>query len=261
MNNLWKITPVAVATLPVPGWECVFGRNDCSMQDLTFWVWILRCGDKVGLIDSGLPTGADLESLNDANQTLDAQSVFTVKKQLQDVLREENIKPEEIDFVLVSQLITYSTGGLIHDNFPVAHVYCAWEGMREFLTSNPGHPPRDFYLTSESWIYLRDLLIEKRVTFVQSRVQVAPGLIFDPTGGHHPGSAGIQIQTAQGVIGILETAFVRENIQRGVPIGVAENAAQCREVILNYKKECDLVLAGHDPEADRCLEEFLSKLG
>lgn len=30
-----------------------------------------------------------------------------------------------------------------------------------------------------------------------------------------------------------------------IPIGIAENVSECREVIRRYKRECDLVLAGH----------------
>ncbi len=258
MKDTWTLTPVAFASLPVPGWECVFGRNDCTMQDLIFWVWLLRCGDKICLIDAGLPTGADLERLNEANQKLDPQSIFTIKQDLRNALARDNIRPEDIDFVLISQLITYCTGGLIRENFPSAHVYCAWDGMREFLTSTPGHPPRDFYLTAESWTFFRELLIENRLTFAESKVEVAPGLFFEPTGGHHPGSAGIRAQTERGVVGILETAFIQENIDRTIPIGIAEDAARCRQVIQTYKRECDLVLAGHDPRADQTLKKFLA---
>lgn len=258
MENIWTIEPVAIATLPVPAWECVFGRNDCSMRDLTFWTWILRCGDKIGLIDTGLPIGPALAQLNKANQKIDPKSVFSVQRELKDLFAEKSIRAVNIDFVLITQLITYCTGGLIRENFPSAHVYCAWEGMQEFLTCNPGHPPREFYLTPESWAYTRDLLVEERITFAKSPVEVAPGLIFEPTGGHHPGSAGVRVQTAKGIVGILETAFIEENVSSGLPIGIAENASLCREVIATYKSTCDLVLAGHEPQAHQQLISFLS---
>lgn len=261
MNNstpIWQVKPVAVATLPVPGWECVFGRNDCALRDITFWVWILRCGNQVALIDTGLPVGASLDKLNRANQTLDPSSVFTVHRSLSDVLREENLAPEDIDFVLITQLITYATGGMLPALLPKARVYCAWEGMREFLTAMPGHPPREFYLTPESWAWCRDLLIENRLFFAEQITEIAPGLRFEPTGGHHPGSAGVRVQTAAGVVGILETAFIQENITLGAPIGIAEDAARCREVIKTYRQECDLAIAGHEPKAAELLAQFMS---
>ncbi|HET6410277.1 MAG TPA: hypothetical protein VFG14_20470 [Chthoniobacteraceae bacterium] len=255
--NHWQIKPVAMATLPVPGWECLFGRNDCQMRDLTFWVWILRRGDTIGLIDTGLPTGADLDSLNRANQQVDPQCLFTVHRNLDDLLQSEGILPEAVQFALISQMVTYSTGGLTRENLPNARVYCAWEGMRELLTRKPNHPPREFYLTGQSWLYFHELLVEDRLVFAEEAVEVAPGVIFEPTGGHHPGSAGVRIGTARGSIGILETAFVQTNIEQEIPIGIAEDAARCREAIRTYNRECDFTIAGHEPAAERLLAEFM----
>lgn len=256
MSTHWTIKPIPIATLPVPGWECLFGKNDCSMRDLVFWVWVLRQGDRVGLIDAGCPEGADLEALNAANATMDPRSVFTIHRTLADVLVEENISPDAVEFVLITQLITYCTGGLNAQNLPHAKVWCAWDGMKEFLTETPGHPPREFYLTKESWTYVRELLVEKRLNFAETATEVAEGILFEPTSGHHPGSAGVRIQTERGVVGILETAFVQENIELETPIGIAENASKCREVIREYKKSCALVLAGHEPGLKEILNQF-----
>jgi len=257
MENIWSIKPYAVATLPVPGWECVFGRNDCTMRGITFWIWVLRCGGITALIDTGLPAGSDLDDLNRANQGLDAESVFTVHTTLAQILAAEKLSPADVNFALITQLVTYSTGGLSKLTLPNAKIYCAWEGMSELLTQNPGHPPKSFYFTPESWNYLRDLLIEDRIVFAKSAITVAPGLVYEPTGGHHPASAGVRVSTAKGVVGILETAFVQENVEKEIPIGIAENAAQCREAIRQYRAECALTIAGHEPTADQLLKNFL----
>jgi hypothetical protein len=74
-----------------------------------------------------------------------------------------------------------------------------------------------------------------------------PGVFFETTGGHHPGSAGVRVATSAGVVGLLETAFVQRNVDEVVPIGIAENAALCRKVISRYRRECDLVIPIHDP--------------
>jgi len=257
MSSVWTITPHAIATLPVPGWECLFGRNDCSLHNLTFWIWVLRCGDQVALIDTGLPAGSDLEALDQANQGVDPKCVFTPHQTLTQILEKEQIPASAVRFVLISQLVTYSTGGLAARSFPNATFYCAWQGMSELLTQSPGHPPKEFYFTADSWNSLRDLLIEGRIVFAQGSIEVAPGLLYEPTGGHHPGSAGVQVKTGAGVVGILETAFVQENVEKEIPIGIAENTAECRYVIRRYRKECALTLAGHEPSADQLLQSFL----
>lgn len=259
MHDTWSISPHAIATLPVPMWECLFAKNDCSLKEITFWIWILRCGDKIALIDTGLPSGPDLDALNLANQSVDGGCIFSQKRSLTDVLAEERISPHDISFVLLTQLVTYSTGGLHPSAFPNATVYCAWKGMEELLTESPGHPPKPFYFTRDSWTALYDLLTDRRLVFAREETTVAPGLSYDPTGGHHPGSAGVKIRTAKGLVGIIETAFIQENITEIRPIGIAENAALCRQVIRAYRNQCDLVLAGHEPEAHLLLRSFLDR--
>jgi hypothetical protein len=76
---------------------------------------------------------------------------------------------------------------------------------------------------------------------------IAPGIQFETTGGHHPGSAALQIATQEGVTGLLEAAFLERNVADGLPIGIAEDAALCRRVINRYRRECDQVIALHDP--------------
>lgn len=257
MSNFWTISPHVVATLPIPGWECLFGKNDTSMRTITFWVWVLRCGDKVALIDTGLPIGKDLAALDKANQSIDDALVFTPYKSIAEILAEEGLTAADVNFVLISQLVTYSTGGLTQDAFPNAIIYCAWRGMEELLTECPGHPPRAFYFTHDSWISLHKFLLEERLVFARAQIEVAPGLYYEPTGGHHPGSAGVKIQTVKGIVGILETAFIQENIAQGRPIGIAEDVSTCRKAILNYRNGCALALAGHEPKAADLLREFL----
>jgi hypothetical protein len=49
------------------------------------------------------------------------------------------------------------------------------------------------------------------------------------------------------LVGILETAFLKRNVDEELPIGVAEDAAACRRAIQRYKRICDIVAADHEP--------------
>jgi glyoxylase-like metal-dependent hydrolase (beta-lactamase superfamily II) len=246
--SLHELQACQVAILPVPGWECFFARNDTEFRPLSFYVWIVKNEDKVGLIDTGLPLDeAERPRLQEACQGLDRRCVFTNIVTLDELYRQYHLSPNSIDFVLLTQTITYHSGGLLPQLFPRAQVYLSRAGIMEFLLRSPGHPPRDLYFTEDSWSFLHRLLIEERLHLVDDPVEVAPGLIFETTGGHHPGSAGVRVRTSQGIVGILETAFLRGNVEEAHPIGIAENVALCRQVIERYNRECDLVLAGHDP--------------
>lgn len=243
----YSIRAIPVAELPVPGWECFFGRHDISFHTLVFYVWILRGDGKTIVVDAGPPPGeSDMRALVEACQKIDPQSRMRRLRSLEDVYMDAGIRPAQVDILLLTQPITYVSGGVLPDLFPRATVFMSRDGLLELLTDNPGHPPRHAYFTASTWMYLRTLLIEDRLKLVGPRIEIAPGLWFESTGGHHPGSAAVKIACAQGSVGILETAFLKENVDLCLPIGVAEDAALCRKVIRRYVAECDIVLAAHD---------------
>jgi glyoxylase-like metal-dependent hydrolase (beta-lactamase superfamily II) len=244
----YKLRPIHVATLPVPGWECFFGKHDLNFYDLYFYVWLIEGNGLKGLVDTGVPIDPeDLKALDVGCQSVDPKSFFSDVRTLDRVFREEKIAPDEIDFLLITQPITYHTGGMTRELFPKAKVYISLTGFNEFILDNPGHPPRDLYFTKRNWDVMRDLTIQGRLILTDGPTEVAPGIIFETTGGHHPGSAGVKVDTARGVAGILETAFLQKNIEDERPIGVAEDAARCRREIRRYKRECAVVFADHEP--------------
>jgi glyoxylase-like metal-dependent hydrolase (beta-lactamase superfamily II) len=246
MTN-YSIRAFPVAELPVPGWECFFGRNDTSFHKLVFYVWLVESGGKRLVIDAGPPPGEeDFAYLVAACQEIDPQSTMSRVQTIEHAFVQAGVSPESVDYLLITQPITYHTGGLLPELFPRAKVFLSRAGMFEFLLDNPGHPPQAVYFTEATWHYLRSLIIARRLMLVDQMTEVLEGVYFETTGGHHPGSAAVRIRTSSGIVGILETAFLRENVEQQLPIGIAENTALCREVIRRYKRECDLLLACHD---------------
>lgn len=248
MSGPYRLRAVRVGVLPVPGWELVFGHNDTDFHELHFYVWLLSDGVRHVLVDAGLPTDpADLRALDEACQAVDPRCVFADVVPLPDALDRLAVSPDSIDVLLLSQPITYHSGGLERRWFPRADVYVSRAGIAELLTDPPGHPPVSQYFTAASWAYLRELAVDGRLHVSDGPEEVVPGVVFETTGGHHPGSAGVRVPTPDGVVGLLETAFVQRNVDEVVPIGIAENAALCRKVIARYRRECDLVIPLHDP--------------
>jgi glyoxylase-like metal-dependent hydrolase (beta-lactamase superfamily II) len=244
----YTLHAIPVGRLPIPGWEAFFGINDSTFYDLAFYVWVVTDGRSLGLIDTGLPSDlADRAALDEANRQLDERSTFTDVRTLAEALDESGIAPEDIDFVAITQTITYHTGGLDADALPRARIYLSRAGIQEMLGEPPGHPPTAYYFTDRSWSSIRTFAVEGRLHCVDEPCTVAPGITFATTGGHHPGSAGLRIVTDDGVVGLLETAFLDRNVTETRPIGIAENAAACRTAIRDYRRECDRVVALHDP--------------
>ncbi|MCZ2079488.1 MAG: hypothetical protein LC130_31355 [Bryobacterales bacterium] len=243
----YSLRAYGVGEQNLPGWCCLFGANDTSLYRIVFYVWIAQAGNKTVVIDSGLPPHQDdFRTLADACGQLDARCALQHSRTLDEVFELAGLAPDAVDILLLTQPITYHSGGLLPQYFPRADVYLARAGLMEFLLDNPGHPPRDCYFTGKTWAYLHRLAIEGRLYLPDTRTEVLEDLFIEPTGGHHPGSAAVTLRTVRGVVGILETAFVEANIAREQPVGLAEDAAHCRRVIRHYKRFCDPLLAIHD---------------
>ena len=244
----YNLHAIPVATLPAPGWEVLFGSNDQEFYDLAFYVWLVTDGATLGLIDTGLPLDPQARArLDEANRALDERHQFNGVRILPEVLADYGIAPADIDFVALTQTITYHTGGLDAEILPRAHVYLSKAGIHEMLGEPPGHPASEHYFTAASWASIRQFVIDDRLHCVDEPTVIAPGIEFETTGGHHPGSAGLRIATHEGVTGLLETAFLDRNVAEARPIGIAEDASLCRRVIQRYRRECDRVIALHDP--------------
>jgi glyoxylase-like metal-dependent hydrolase (beta-lactamase superfamily II) len=248
VSPAYTLHAIPVGRLPIPGWEAFFGINDHTFYDLGFYVWVVTDGTSLGLIDTGLPSGpADRAALDTANRQLDERSAFADVRTLAEALDESGIAPEDVDFVAITQTITYHTGGLDAEALPRAQIYLSRAGIQEMLGDPPGHPPTAYYFTDRSWASIRTFAVEGRLQCVDEPTMIAPGIRFETTGGHHPGSAGLQIVTRDGLVGLLETAFLDRNVTEIRPIGIAENVAACRSAIRDYRRECDQVVALHDP--------------
>ncbi|SHK95631.1 hypothetical protein SAMN05443637_11535 [Pseudonocardia thermophila] len=244
----YDVEAFRIATLPVPGWEAFFGINDTEFHDLAFYIWHVTDGIRHALVDTGLPMDPqDLEDLDAACRGVDERSTFTDVVGIDRALEAFALRPEDIDAVLLTQTLTYHSGGLLEEFLPRAEVYMALPGVLEFLLDPPGHPAPHLYFSAPTWMFLRKLGIERRLHLVESEVEVWPGLIFDATGGHHPGSGGVRVRTAEGMLGILEAAFLERNITEIRPIGIAEDTARVRATIKRYLATTDLTVAGHEP--------------
>lgn len=258
---MFNIESFRVGTLQAPRWEVLLGENDTSLVPLEFSIWLVRSDDHLGIIDAGLPLDpADRAALDEANQGVHPEAVFQDPRTLTDALDAFGVRPDELDFALITQTVTYATGGLSAALLPRAEVFLARAGVLEFLDGAPGHPAPEFYFTELSWAALRTFGVEGRLHLVDTREDVVPGVVFEATGGHHPGSAGVKIQTAVGTVGVLETAFTQENLLQRRPIGIAEDAATCRTVISRYLAECDLVIPIHEPGLAGNMQNIVDRL-
>lgn len=248
MSDRYVIRAELAAILPAPGWAVMFGEHDLSLHDLYFYVWVVSDGTTIGLIDAGLPLNAtEADALGETNRAFGDDVGFRSVRTLPQILDEAGIRGEDVSFVAITQTVTYHSGGIDADLLPNAHFYLARAGVEEFLSGGPGHPAPEFYFSTSSWASLRTLAIEGRLHLVESSASIVPGIEFEVTGGHHPGSGAVIVNTSDGVVGVLETAFLKRNLETGRPIGIAESIADARAAMISFQGRFDTVVAIHDP--------------
>lgn len=243
------ITGVRVASLSVPRHFALMGELDATGSvELDFVVWSIRTDDGVCLVDTGLPSGPDLTHLDDMNSGGDERWRFRDVRSVRDALDELGVTPDEVDAVLLTQLVTYCSGGLEEALFPRARIVLARAGLEEYLAGGVGHPPTSLYVTPGGWRAIGEAAAQGRLDVVDRRQLVLPGVEFVVTGGHHPASASVRVSSGEGTgIALLETAFLQDNIETSRPIGIAESAADARRAVLEAQSEGFEVVAMHDP--------------
>jgi hypothetical protein len=156
------------------------------MYRLSYDAWIVKGNGITGLLDTGLPIDdAERRRLGEGVRGVDPQCVFADFVLLHQLLQDHNPMPEAIDFVLLTQAITAHSGGLLRELMPRARLYISRAGMMVLLET-PGHPPPDNYFTAADWAFLSDRFINDRLHLVDAPAEVAPGLDYETTGGHHP---------------------------------------------------------------------------
>ncbi|MBO9522397.1 MAG: hypothetical protein J7518_12740 [Nocardioidaceae bacterium] len=246
-SKTFTVTALLAGVLPTPRWATTFGAHDTALVDLAFYVWVVSDGRTTGLVDLGLPLDpADAALLSTSNRAF-GDDGFRDVRLLPELLREAGLEGGDVDFVAITQTVTYHTGGLDAGLLPNATVYLPYAGVRELLVDPPGHPAPELYFTDRSWTALRRLAVEGRLRLVEDAADIADGVRYEVTGGHHPGSAAVQVRTAAGLVGLLETSFLQADLDAGTPIGIAEDVAAARRAIQRYRAACDHAVAVHDP--------------
>lgn len=249
MSGEFELHALLAGLQKTPRWAILFGAGEPEvLQDLAFHVWLITNGATIGLVDTGLPLDdAERNELSEPARSSGGAAVFRDVRLLPDLLDDVGLSGSDVDFVAITQTVTYHTGGVDAQLLPRAQFYISRAGVLEMLLNPPGHPKTQFYFPARGWAAIRELAIEERLHLVDDPTEIVPGVVFESTGGHHPGSAALRIRTARGTTGLLETAFVQENLDTGTPVGISESIAESRSAIRRYLSQCDEVVAIHDP--------------
>jgi glyoxylase-like metal-dependent hydrolase (beta-lactamase superfamily II) len=231
----WSIEPLALHRVQVPGPEVLFQRGFAETVELVIYAFLLRGPHGVCLVDTGLP--ADYCVLNrDIRARKGAESGFSdIGAPLARRLGAMATVP---DLLLLTSFGPYTTGGL----GPWARIplHVSARGCADL------ERPEEKALAHGLPAPVRTRLMDAQR--VQGEQQILPGLALVEVGVHHPASAAIRVDTADGVIAIADPVFVRRNLLEGTALGAAEHAAAWHAMVRALGTRCDALLPIHDPD-------------
>lgn len=232
---VWTIEPLALHRVRVPGPEVLFQRAFNEIIELVIYAFLLRQGNQVCLVDTGL--APDHSELNRAIRLRKgAQSGFEpIAEPLPSQLASRSVRP---DLVLLTSFGPYTTGHLA--DFSDIPLVVSARGCADLLQAE--EPALVHAPAPQS----RKLLLAGRR--VQGGQEILPGLHFQEVGIHHPASAALLIDTAQGRIGLSDPVFTARNLLEGLALGAAEQAAHWHAHVRRLGACCDALLPIHDPD-------------
>ncbi|MCL6087681.1 MAG: hypothetical protein M1475_04655 [Actinobacteria bacterium] len=222
----------------------IFWMSDWENKyKLSFQVMLIKGGRKNILINTGLTD----ELIPEVNKIWAADGNENKKliktNDIQIILRNEGMKPDDIDYVIITPLQHYTLGKI--DIFKNAEICLSKKGWIDFHVSNYNLEPRELIIPSRILKYLIFDRWEK-VKLLEDESYILPWISTFWCGCHHRSSIAIKIKTDNCIIIVTDAFFKLKNIEDNIPIGIAENIYECLDAYSRIKKEADLVISLYD---------------
>lgn len=247
----YQVDIICVGRTKVPtieiNWMDVPHLNE--WEDIMFSMVLLRGGGKNILINSGPP--ADYRALSDfwvrnvhPNHALQVSDEERPVR----VLARYGLRPEDIDYVLVTPLITYATGNL--DLFPNARICVSRRGWIDFLAPEPyaHHYPRHVYMADPIFAFVMNEAMDRVELLDDGETEILPGLVSYFVGSHHRSSMAYRINTERGTVIYSDCCFKYRNVEQNIPLGIQESMEETLRAYDRFRKEADILLPMYDPE-------------
>ncbi len=238
----------------VPGPEVFWMSHWDTWETLNFWMVVIRGGGKNIIVNTGPPK--DLTALNAAwKEAIDerSQMVRTDEERPASALARLGLKPEDIDYVLITPLQAYATGNI--PLFSKSQICLSRRGWIEdfHAPKYPMHIPRKLRIPDDVVQYLCVDAPEK-LRLLADEDEVLPGIRAFWTGVHHRSSMAYVIDSTRGKIAVSDCFFTYANVEKMIPLGIMESLEECMAAYARISKEADLLLPLYDPRVPECLE-------
>lgn len=215
---------------------------------LCFWMVVMRGEGKTIIINTGPPD--DLTELNERWGGAFGERgklVRTESERPLNALLSLGIRPEEVDYVLVTPLQIYATANI--QLFKNAQVCISRRGWIEDFQEEkfPMHVPKRFRLSDETLDYLLADGSE-RLRLLEDEDEVLPGLRSFWTGTHHRSSLCYVAETARGRVGVSDCMFKYDNLEELKPLGIQESMEEFYDACRRIRAETDIFIPLYEPD-------------
>lgn len=234
MSTIWQIEAIPLYRFYAPGPEVLFQRGFGEMVEMVIYAFLLRGDGGTLLVDTGLP--ADYSALNASvigRKGLQA-GFFPVGRGIAAELATRDASP---DLITVTSFGPYAVGGL--EQLPRTPLAVSARGIADL--QQPEEPALVHPLSD----LLRERLLQGQK--VSGETVLSPGVTFIETGVHHPASAAVVVDTAEGRVAIADPIFTARNLVEGIALGAAEHAAGWHAMVRMVAGRADAILPIHDP--------------
>ncbi|GAA6179700.1 N-acyl homoserine lactonase family protein [Shimia sp. NS0008-38b] len=215
----------------------IFDDNHDAPHAMDYYMWLLRDGDRVILVD----TGYDSEEA-----TLRGRPI---RLDPREALEPFGLKPDEINQIIVTHLHYDHAGGLAL--FPNAHLHLQTAEMAFATGPCMCHDTIRAPFTAVHICEAVTRLYRGKLTFHDGDSQVADGVSVHCIGGHSRGLQAVRVRTQVGwMVLASDAAHFYENFQARKPFPIVVDLQDMMNGfgrLHSLASRPDLIIPGHDP--------------
>jgi hypothetical protein len=240
-----RIFPTAIVDVPAP--EVFWMERFADWTSLRFIIAVIEGGGKTIVLNTGFP--GDIAPLAKAWSDFlgpRAQLERPDDWRPEIALPAAGIDPAKVNYVLISPIQLYATGNL--QLFSNAKLCFSKRGWVEDLIAHDyrHHVPRQGCISDDDFFWLLGPGND-RLMLLEDEHELLPGLRCKWVGAHHRSSFAVEVETARGTVILSDAAFHLENLEKDIPIGIAESIIEAHHAYAYFRRRADIFVPLYDP--------------
>lgn len=211
--------------------------NHNAPYPIDFYIWILRRGTEVILVDTGF---------DEAEAKIRG---FALRQNIGQALAPFGLTPDDITQLIVTHLHFDHAGGL--HLFPNATIYLHPAEMAYATGPCMCHDVLRAPFTGAHVCEAVRKLYAGKLIFTESAAQIADGVTVHAIGGHSRGLQAVRVRTEAGWLVLAsDAAHFYENLEQRMPFPIVVDLQDMLagfDTLVRLATSPDLIIPGHDP--------------